>query len=549
VIATVSDRKIQSTVGLGTCVKEYNFTNGVPTLAEMNWYHMVLSAVGGTLQCTQQNTSFLSAVNPSFGSVTPGSYVFEFDWNPGSLTASDGLYLLPYDFDGTTIYTGSNFWTTGTVMPAGHYSYTYTPSHAGSIYETRLAFNSSPGTHSFTIDNLKMCPLSGGSAVTSYSPDILSHTDYYPGGQTMPGRSYNPTDYRYSHNGQEQENEIYTGAQSAECWMYDSRILRRWEIDPITYPWQSPYAAFNNNPIYFSDPLGLEGEPLDGRGKTEKLKGQPKPKSPEQAFIDWYKNEATIEEKGRIHDGMKMESIDMKSIPTSGVSTEPDIVPPAFEPVVATFDMDAAPSSTPKNTDLYASSYNNTMNYISPSMPTLPGRLDFFQWPSSEIKFSRDITYIPGLNVFMNSSGGIGAKATVDGKYGSYSSSSIFNGNKSNSQQLDLYKSVGLPGLGFGASRTVIPYRYIVKDKSFFRLTPDGAVSSPIRVVDGVAIIGEVSGGIFTGYHFTKYENTQYSDGTSSGYIKTVDSTSLNGNFGRSVGGVKAGTSVNLLSK
>lgn len=30
------------------------------------------------------------------------------------------------------------------------------------------------------------------------------------------------------------------------------------------YPNQSPYAAFNNNPIYFNDPLGLEGEPPGG---------------------------------------------------------------------------------------------------------------------------------------------------------------------------------------------------------------------------------------------------------------------------------------------
>ncbi len=42
--------------------------------------------------------------------------------------------------------------------------------------------------------------------------------------------------------------------------MYDSRIGRRWEIDPLTYPWQSPYSTFNNNSILFADPLGLRGD-------------------------------------------------------------------------------------------------------------------------------------------------------------------------------------------------------------------------------------------------------------------------------------------------
>ncbi len=34
---------------------------------------------------------------------------------------------------------------------------------------------------------------------------------------------------------------------------------RRWNIDPISYPWQSQYSAFNDNPIYYADPSGLEG--------------------------------------------------------------------------------------------------------------------------------------------------------------------------------------------------------------------------------------------------------------------------------------------------
>jgi RHS repeat-associated protein len=44
---------------------------------------------------------------------------------------------------------------------------------------------------------------------------------------------------------------------------YDSRIARWLSLDPLMakYPHQSPYVAFNNNPIYYADPTGLEGDP------------------------------------------------------------------------------------------------------------------------------------------------------------------------------------------------------------------------------------------------------------------------------------------------
>ena len=45
---------------------------------------------------------------------------------------------------------------------------------------------------------------------------------------------------------------------TAEFWEYDSRLGRRFNTDPVVYPWQSTYACFNNNPIYFIDPSGLE---------------------------------------------------------------------------------------------------------------------------------------------------------------------------------------------------------------------------------------------------------------------------------------------------
>lgn len=76
----------------------------------------------------------------------------------------------------------------------------------------------------------------------------------------MTGRSVG-SDYKYGMNGQMKESAVSEGAYSAEFWTYDSRLGRRWEKDPLTYSWQSPSATFNNNPIMFADPRGLEGEP------------------------------------------------------------------------------------------------------------------------------------------------------------------------------------------------------------------------------------------------------------------------------------------------
>ncbi|MFN7910836.1 MAG: hypothetical protein ACK5QC_03365 [Bacteroidota bacterium] len=89
---------------------------------------------------------------------------------------------------------------------------------------------------------------------------------YHAFGMEMPGRKWTASNYRYSHNGHEKEEEIFAGANSAEFWMYDSRIGRRWELDPIQREYESPYACFSNNPIYFSDLLGLA--PGDPKGKS-----------------------------------------------------------------------------------------------------------------------------------------------------------------------------------------------------------------------------------------------------------------------------------------
>jgi RHS repeat-associated protein len=79
------------------------------------------------------------------------------------------------------------------------------------------------------------------------------------------------TGYRYGMNGQEKDDEIFSGAYTAEYWEYDSRTGRRWNTDPIPIAWNSPYACFNGNPVYYADPHGLKGDPPIKKGETVDL--------------------------------------------------------------------------------------------------------------------------------------------------------------------------------------------------------------------------------------------------------------------------------------
>ena len=85
----------------------------------------------------------------------------------------------------------------------------------------------------------------------------------------MPGRSYSSSNgYRYGFNGQEKSSELNDNLYTAEYWEYDSRIGRRWNIDPVDKPWQTPYHAFSNKPITNIDPNGADdGDYYDKDGK------------------------------------------------------------------------------------------------------------------------------------------------------------------------------------------------------------------------------------------------------------------------------------------
>lgn len=262
VLATISDRKIQfANSGYGSYLCNFNMST-VPNSDLSSTSNF--ASVNGRLQCATNLNFTNNSFNLRLGSNLPANTTFEieFDFDPGTLNGNDAVAMIGSDM--TTLGNSFNvnnqsplFFDGTSIPPAGHYKFYYKPDHVGPTYMTCLSVGiaryGATSKYIF-IDNVTIRAI---PKVTAYSPDILSHTDYYAFGQSMPGRKWSLQNYRYGMNGQEKQDEIFTGAYSAEHWIYDGRIGRRWNLDPIERSWESPYATFGNNPLCFADPDGL----------------------------------------------------------------------------------------------------------------------------------------------------------------------------------------------------------------------------------------------------------------------------------------------------
>ena len=124
--------------------------------------------------------------------------------------------------------------------------------HLGNV---RSVFNDVKEPTSFTFDGLP----------TAFEANIEVANNYYAFGMLQPGRTFANADYRYGFNGMEKDDEVagVGNSYTTAFRQLDPRLGRWFSLDPMMakYPHQSPYASFNNNPIYFSDPTGLEGDP------------------------------------------------------------------------------------------------------------------------------------------------------------------------------------------------------------------------------------------------------------------------------------------------
>ncbi len=95
-----------------------------------------------------------------------------------------------------------------------------------------------------------------------YMVDMRAYNNYYPGGMLQPERHWSIKDYRYKHQGQESDPEIYGEGNSYAYRhrMSDPRVIRFWSVDPLeaSYPYYSTYQFSGNRLIDMVELEGLE---------------------------------------------------------------------------------------------------------------------------------------------------------------------------------------------------------------------------------------------------------------------------------------------------
>ena len=92
-----------------------------------------------------------------------------------------------------------------------------------------------------------------------------------------PVRSFNANEYRYGFNGKEKDDEIKGNSNhlSFGDYGYDTRLGRRWQVDPLAREMASwsPYSVFFDNPIRYIDADGRKpGDPPTGGDKPKTQK-------------------------------------------------------------------------------------------------------------------------------------------------------------------------------------------------------------------------------------------------------------------------------------
>jgi RHS repeat-associated protein len=248
VIATVSDRKVYNT-GI-TMSYFFNAPND-----QQGWLgsYPLVSVSGGWMTLT---TGTAYAALAKYITTVPGkTYRVRYNlWNPAGCAVEGEVYPVP-----VTPPFLINVAAAPGVGPNVN-EFVFTATTAQSVIRIQRAMDG-VGSAPFHVGYVTI------EEIVDYSADILMHTDYYSFGQSMPGRSWTASDYRYGFNGKEGDKEVSSGFQDYGFRVNDTRIGRFFSVDPLApyYPELTPYQFASNRPIDGVDLDGLEWK--DAKGK------------------------------------------------------------------------------------------------------------------------------------------------------------------------------------------------------------------------------------------------------------------------------------------
>jgi RHS repeat-associated protein len=139
------------------------------------------------------------------------------------------------------------------------YVYNYTD-HLGNI---RLSYGLNENETLKILEENHYYPF--GLKHNNYNSVVLAHRKEDPTEQiVLRGPIVDPggkveKNYAYKFNGQEWQDELGLNLYDMEMRDYDPAIGRWTGIDPVTHYDQSPYNAFDSNPVLFADPSGADG--------------------------------------------------------------------------------------------------------------------------------------------------------------------------------------------------------------------------------------------------------------------------------------------------
>ena len=253
-------RNVAVSKGDVVTVKVKGYYNGTPTNNQtVNW-GMVLGNLGSTAgnansgEVSSQNSPFVlnlglsvtpTAVNSS-SSVVPNGYL-------------RGVF---YNKDGQPITTGAQI--------------AYLQSSVSSWQDLELSFTATErGYLQVYVANESDQEVYFDDMTVEHTPQlIVQENHYYPFGLELKGIQKKGTpEHRFKFNGVENEQSFGLNWNETHFRSYDVQLGRWHQIDPKAEKFfgHSPYVAFNNNPLFYTDPMG--DEPPEGWVKHRSVNG------------------------------------------------------------------------------------------------------------------------------------------------------------------------------------------------------------------------------------------------------------------------------------